>query len=337
MTNRMTPFVGVGGDVAGGASSADGVSFDDTGNTYVTGDDVQAALDAAEASIDGLASAGVADGDKGDITVSGSGSTWTIDDDVVDNAKAADMAEATIKGRADGAGTGDPTDLTAAQVRTIINVEDGADVTDATNVAAAGAVMEADTSTASMAFVIDEDDMASDSATKVPTQQSVKAYVDAEIASVGGGVTSYFVRKTTTESVTSDTNLQDDDELFFSSLPAGTYVLSGGISYDGATGGDIKIGWGGTATINTATSQMSIGLTTATAGSTGDVTMQGDMAWGDTPSFGAAGSGRQLIIIHGYLIVTVEGSFKFRWAQSASSGTATRVADRSFIAARKVA
>ena len=34
--------------------------------------------------------------------------------------------------------------LTAANVRTIINVEDGADVTDADNVAAAGAVMETD-------------------------------------------------------------------------------------------------------------------------------------------------------------------------------------------------
>jgi hypothetical protein len=36
-------------------------------------------------------------------------------------------------------------------------------------------------------WVLDEDDLASDSATKVPTQQSVKAYVDAEIAGVGGG------------------------------------------------------------------------------------------------------------------------------------------------------
>lgn len=62
-------------------------------------------------------------------------------------------------------------------------IETAADVTDATNVDAAGAVMNSDTSTASMSFVIDEDNMASDSATKVPTQQSVKAYVD----SVGGG------------------------------------------------------------------------------------------------------------------------------------------------------
>ena len=45
----------------------------------------------------------------------------------------------------------------------------------------AGAVMESDTSTASMSFVVDEDTMTSDSATKVPTQQSVKAYVDTHI------------------------------------------------------------------------------------------------------------------------------------------------------------
>ena len=69
--------------------------------------------------------------------------------------------------------------LTADETK-LDGIEALADVTDATNVAAAGAVMEADTSTASMSFVIDEDDMSSDSATKVPTQQSVKAYVDAQ-------------------------------------------------------------------------------------------------------------------------------------------------------------
>jgi hypothetical protein len=74
--------------------------------------------------------------------------------------------------------------LSYTEFRTAINVEDGADVTDATNVAAAGAVMESDTSTASMSFVVDEDTMSSDSATKVPTQQSVKAYVDAAITAL---------------------------------------------------------------------------------------------------------------------------------------------------------
>jgi hypothetical protein len=48
------------------------------------------------------------------------------------------IAEQTVVGRITG---GNIVGLTAAQLRTLINVEDGADVTDATNVAAAGAVM----------------------------------------------------------------------------------------------------------------------------------------------------------------------------------------------------
>ena len=61
-------------------------------------------------------------------------------------------------------------------------IEASADVTDATNVNAAGAVMISDSSTSGMGFVVDEDNMSSDSATKVPTQQSTKAYVDTSIA-----------------------------------------------------------------------------------------------------------------------------------------------------------
>ena len=65
---------------------------------------------------------------SGDVTSVADGAT-TIAADAVTNAKAANMAADTIKGRANGAGTGDPTDLTATQVRTIINVASGADVT----------------------------------------------------------------------------------------------------------------------------------------------------------------------------------------------------------------
>ena len=44
-------------------------------------------------------------------------------------------------------------------------------------------VLVADTATTGFGFVIDEDNMVSDSATKVPTQQSVKAYVDTSTTS----------------------------------------------------------------------------------------------------------------------------------------------------------
>lgn len=46
--------------------------------------------------------------------------TAGIANDAVTNAKLADMAQDTIKGRTSGAGTGDPVDLTAAQVATIV-------------------------------------------------------------------------------------------------------------------------------------------------------------------------------------------------------------------------
>ena len=76
-------------------------------------------------------------------------------------------------------------------------VSPGAAPTNATTVAAAGAVMESDTTTASMSFVVDEDNMVSNSDTKIPTQQSVKAYVDAEAATklplAGGTMTGNIV------------------------------------------------------------------------------------------------------------------------------------------------
>jgi len=74
--------------------------------------------------------------------------------------------------------------MTAADKTKLIGIELLADVTDATNVNAAGAVMNSDSTTASMSFVVDEDAMTSNSATKVPTQQSVKAYVDNEVGAV---------------------------------------------------------------------------------------------------------------------------------------------------------
>ena len=93
----------------------------------------------------------------------------------------------------------------------------------ATNVDAAGAVMNSDTSTAAMSFVVDEDDMTSDSATKVPSQQSVKAYVDDNASGITLG---------TPVASTSGTAID------FTGIPAGTKritVMLKGVSTSGTS------------------------------------------------------------------------------------------------------
>jgi len=72
---------------------------------------------------------------------------------------------------------------TSAQLTKLDGIEASADVTDATNVNAAGATMNTDTDVSGNSWVLDEDSMSSNDATKVPTQQSVKAYVDANSSS----------------------------------------------------------------------------------------------------------------------------------------------------------
>ena len=77
----------------------------------------------------------------GDVTGTGTGSfATTITDDSVDFDKIQNIATNRVLARST-AGTGSVEDLTLPNFRTLINVEDWADVTDATNVEAAWAVM----------------------------------------------------------------------------------------------------------------------------------------------------------------------------------------------------
>ena len=109
--------------------------------------------------------------------------------DAIEAAATADQTDAEIRAAVEAAT--DSNVFTDADHSKLDAIESTADVTDATNVAAAGAVMESDSTTAAMSFVVDEDNMASDSATKVPTQQSVKAYTDARETAITTAYQSY--------------------------------------------------------------------------------------------------------------------------------------------------
>jgi hypothetical protein len=111
--------------------------------------------------------------------------------------------------------------FTDAQVTKLAGIETGADVTDTANVTAAGAVMNTDSSTENMNFVIDEDSMLTNSATQVPTQQSVKAYVDAAVASQVTYQGGYNAATNTPDLDTSPTNVSTGD--MYTVTVAGTF------------------------------------------------------------------------------------------------------------------
>lgn len=68
------------------------------------------------------AAAGIADGDKGDLTVSSSGTVWTIATNVVTNAKSAQMVGRTMKGNSTDS-TANASDLTIAQINALLNLD----------------------------------------------------------------------------------------------------------------------------------------------------------------------------------------------------------------------
>lgn len=80
--------------------------------------------------------ASVADGDKGDITVSASGATWTVDNDVVTFAKMQNIAQDRVIGRV-SSGSGDPEELTASQLATLVKGVSGGGIEMAYGVLAA--------------------------------------------------------------------------------------------------------------------------------------------------------------------------------------------------------
>lgn len=126
-------------------------------------------------------------GESGSVITEIAGGAAMIKLAAIESGATADMTGAEIKVAYEG--EADTNAFTNALLTKLTNIETSADVTDATNVEAAGAVMESDTTTALMGFVIDEDSMATDTDTKVPTQQSVKAYVDTEVAAaIASGV-----------------------------------------------------------------------------------------------------------------------------------------------------
>ncbi len=128
-------IVGANGTVTGDKNALFALCDDSPAPEIVGNRKFKACADAIDLSADGNVSVDAADilfngtsvknaitALTGDVTATGPGSvSGTIANDAVTNAKSANMAAATIKGRAVGAGTGDPTDLSGTQATAILD------------------------------------------------------------------------------------------------------------------------------------------------------------------------------------------------------------------------
>lgn len=149
---------GGSGDVVGPASATDNavarfdlttgkllqnsaVTIDDSGNIATSGtvDGRDVSVDGTK--LDGIEAGATADQAWGDIT--GTLSAQTDLQTALDAKLDDSVATNRIMGRST-AGTGEIEALTLSAARTLLNVEDGADVTDTTNVTAAGALMDSE-------------------------------------------------------------------------------------------------------------------------------------------------------------------------------------------------
>jgi len=129
---QVQSMLGIGNTFSQIAVSGQGTIGADTTSdvlTFVAGTNITITTDPGTDSISiaasGSLSATLADGDYGDIIVSATGTQINVQAGVLDNNDWVAMAADTIKGRANGAGSGVPQDLTAAQVLAIIKTVDG--------------------------------------------------------------------------------------------------------------------------------------------------------------------------------------------------------------------
>jgi hypothetical protein len=264
-----------------------------------------------------------------------------------------DALEASVA--SDLSGKANASDLTAhaSDTTSVHGIADTADLLSAADIA--NVVETTDVDASAFGFVVDEDAMTSNSSLKLPTQQSVKAYVDALDASVGSSISSAIsalaavastgsyddlidvpiIPSSLNATKASDTGFTsataaDDPELLLD-LAVGVWDFELHVLYDGTTANDARVGlnFGGTATI--VASGLAVrqaadagGGGTGWEGDSGTHQVVSYFDFGSTINMGAGGVGAWLPFrLSGRINVTVAGTLQTRCAKNANTDTGT--------------
>jgi hypothetical protein len=138
--------------------------------------------------------------------------------------------------------------------------------------------------------------------------------------------------KTADQSVTSSTTLVNDSELSLTPGTSATYFFNVYINFEGANGaGFLKFGWG-------VPTGALLRYQAVFQGTGGSAVVQNTNTATDTPAANTQGAGVLCgLSMHGTLIMgSTSGVVQFKWAQNASSATATTVHAQSVFALQRV-
>lgn len=150
-----------------------------------------------------------------------------------------------------------------------------------------------------------------------------------------------FIRKTSNESVSNTTTVQDDDQLFFTPILNTDYWITMYIIYDGPgpspTEADLKISW--SVPTGSTFDYISDAITSLATGGVYDVSRTAQIApAGGTPGAGTLGTGSPAVaLVKGlFRMGSTAGTFRFRWAQITANATAVTVRANSCLIARRL-